>query len=93
MLETFDSDDEEDAVIDAMESTDEANNTSVAEQMLERVRETIEKQPQLSPFIIPVANQAIDEAAASVSEMKGQDINPEKLHKDFLKQWKNWMLT
>lgn len=93
MLETFDSDDEEDAVIDAMESADEANNTPVAEQMLERVRETIEKQPQLSPFIIPVANQAIDEAAASVSEMKGQDINPEKLHKDFLKQWKNWMLT
>lgn len=93
MLETFDSDDEEDTVIDAMKTADEENNIPVAEQMLKRVRETIEKQPQLSPFVVPVANQAIDEAASSVSKTKGQDVNPEKLHKDFLKQWKKWMLT
>jgi hypothetical protein len=93
MLKTFDSDDEKDDVIDEMKTANEDNNTPVAEQMLARVLETIEKQPQLSPFVIPVANLAIDEAAASVSEIKDQNINPNQLHKNFLNQWKNWMLT
>jgi hypothetical protein len=93
MLETFDTDDEKDTVINAMETAKGNNNTPVAEQMLARILETIEKQPQLSPFVIPVANHAIDEAAAAVSEIKDQDINPKQLQKNFLNQWKKWMLT
>jgi len=93
MLATFDADDEKDAVINAMETANEDNNTPIAQQMLARVLETIEKQPQLSPFVIPVANHAIEEAAASVAKMKGEEIDPEKLHKNFLKEWKDWMLT
>jgi hypothetical protein len=64
-----------------------------SEQMLERVKETIEKQPQLSPYMAPVTKQAIDDAAEEVSQKENKNIQPEKLYNDFLKKWRNWILT
>jgi len=93
MLEYFEIEDEIDAIANTIETVNEDTDTPVAEQMFERVRETIEKQPQLSPFIVPVANKAINDAAESVSKIKGLEINPDNLQKDFFKHWKDWMLT
>lgn len=69
------------------------DDISAAEQMLERVKETVEKQPQLSPFMVPVAKQAIKDAAESVSQKEAKNIQPEKLHNDFVKKWHDWILS
>lgn len=93
ILESFNLDEEKDAVVDAIKQAYEENDIPAAEHMVERVLETIKESPQLTPFVVSVANKAINDAAESVSKMKGQQINPEKLQNDFLKQWKDWTKT
>ena len=69
------------------------SDISAAEQMLERVKDTVEKQPQLSPFMVPVAKQAIKDAAELVSQKEAKHVQPEKLHNDFVKKWHDWILS
>ena len=62
-----------------------------AEQMLNRAKNTVRKHPRLSPFIVPVAQKAIDDAAKSFNQEEEKAVNPGKLHKDFLKKWQDWV--
>jgi len=94
LREAFDQEKENTQLANVLEVEPENDeDISPADQMLERVKETLEKQPQLSPFVVPVAKQAITDAAESVSQKGQKKIHPEKLHDDFLKKWQNWILS
>jgi hypothetical protein len=62
------------------------------EKMMQEVARTLEKHPRLSPFAVPLAGNAIQEAASLSPLSPIQNSNQTQfLKNDFLKQFHNWL--
>lgn len=63
-----------------------------AQEMMEQATKNIQRSPRLSPFTIPIAERAIQEATVESDRSPLQTLNQKQfLKNDFFKQYQNWL--
>jgi hypothetical protein len=64
-----------------------------AEKMMQRIVDTLDKNPRLSPFTVPLANRAIDEAARMDAKEQERFQITNGFKSDFMKQFDKWFFS
>ena len=67
------------------------HDLSAPEHMMGRIKKTVAKHPRISPFILPLANRAIDESMLN-SENPGTPRMKQALWTNFLKSYDKWLI-
>ncbi len=74
------------------QDTELLNRQEAALKMMDRIQETMEKHPHLSPFSTPLALKALNNAAINQAQTGGKAHNYNQLKEDLFQQLNNWLI-